>query len=355
MVFAARRNVSVRSVWAVNSVRGALAIAAAVTVADLTDVQHGFWVVLGTLSVLRTTASATGATAMRALVGNLAGFVVGAALILAIGTNVTALWLCLPPAVMLASYAPMVLSFAAGQAAFTLLVSILFNILVPVGWKVGVVRVEDVAIGCAVSLVVGVLLWPRGAAVVVADDLGDAFVEGSTYLRQGVARALGRRLSRPDAELHSVDAALRLDDALRGYLAEQGSKRVSKDDLWSLVGAADRLRLTAHALSSLHVLSGSRAALAEHAGAALAGEADAIAGWYQELATHLGRAPPRELAALDGTVLERFGVGDAAGDAPYGYCLLSVAQYLRHLLLNQAAVIEAAGRVGAARRRAWWR
>ncbi len=65
----ARRHVSVRSVWLINSVRGSLALATAVAVADLSSVQHGFWVVLGTLSVLRTNAASTGSTAARALGG----------------------------------------------------------------------------------------------------------------------------------------------------------------------------------------------------------------------------------------------------------------------------------------------
>jgi hypothetical protein len=33
----------------------------------------------------------------------------------------------------------------------------LFNLLQPVGWKLGLLRVQDVAMGCAVSMVVGVL------------------------------------------------------------------------------------------------------------------------------------------------------------------------------------------------------
>src|SRR5205085_9439580 len=68
------RHASVRSVWFVNSVRGSIALAAAVAVADTSSVQHGFWVALGTLSVLRTNASATGATAVRALLGTMIGF-----------------------------------------------------------------------------------------------------------------------------------------------------------------------------------------------------------------------------------------------------------------------------------------
>ena len=71
----ALRHASVRSVWFINSLRASVAIAAAVAIADLSSVQHGFWVVLGTLSVLRTNAGSTGSTALRALAGTLAGFV----------------------------------------------------------------------------------------------------------------------------------------------------------------------------------------------------------------------------------------------------------------------------------------
>lgn len=175
---------TVRSVWLINSLRGALAIAAAVAVADLTSVQHAFWVVLGTLSVLRTNAASTGATALRALAGTVAGSAIGAGLVLAIGSSQVALWVAFPVALAVAAYAPGTAPFAVGQAAFTVLLVVLFNLLVPVGWKVGVVRVGDVAIGCAVSLFVGSLFWPRGAAAIVADDLADAFRSGASYLRR---------------------------------------------------------------------------------------------------------------------------------------------------------------------------
>ncbi len=100
------RHASFRSVWFLNAVRGSVALAVAVAVADLSGVQHGFWVVLGTLSVLRTSAAATGGTAWRALAGTVVGFAIGAALLAAIGTGPVALWVALPVAVLVASYAP---------------------------------------------------------------------------------------------------------------------------------------------------------------------------------------------------------------------------------------------------------
>ncbi len=142
------RQASTRSVWFRNSARGSIALALAVAVAYATGVQHGFWVILGTLSVLRTTAASTGSTAWRALAGTVAGFAVGAALLLAIGTGPTALWIALPFAVFVAAYSPGTMPFLVGQAAFTVVVVVIFNLLVPAGWKVGLLRIEDVALGC---------------------------------------------------------------------------------------------------------------------------------------------------------------------------------------------------------------
>ena len=197
---------SLRSVWFLNSARGAGALAAAVAVAKLTNVEHAFWVVLGTLSVLRSSAAATGSTALRALAGTIGGFVVGAALLLAIGTDPVALWIAFPVAVLIAAYTPGTAPFAAGQAAFTITVVVLFNLLVPAGWQVGLLRVEDVAIGCAVSLVVGYLFWPRGISAVVGDNLADAFRNGARYLGEAVTWALGEQPHRPDRAVAAITA-----------------------------------------------------------------------------------------------------------------------------------------------------
>jgi hypothetical protein len=305
------RHASVRSVWFANSLRGAAAIAAAVAVADLTGVQHGFWVVLGTLSVLRTNASGTGATALRALAGTVLGFVIGAALLLGIGTGQTSMWVAFPLAVLIAAYAPGTMPFTIGQAAFTIVIVVLFNLLVPVGWTVGLLRVEDVAIGCAVSAVVGVLFWPRGAASLVGDDLADAFRRGAQYLTQAVDWALSETLVPPTAASAAVTAGLRLDDALRGFLAEQGTKRASKEDLWALVTASMRLRLTANTLAGLrHVpppgvvdgpaclpLDGSESYGGTPACVSLRSAAGGLADFYGHVAAEVGH-PGREAPPL---------------------------------------------------------
>jgi uncharacterized membrane protein YccC len=285
------QHASLRSVWFLNAARGSVALAVAVAVADLTGVQHGFWVVLGTLSVLRTSATSTGSIAWRALAGSVAGFAVGAALLLAIGTNPTALWIVLPIAVFVAAYAPGTAPFLVGQAAFTVTVLVLFNLLAPAGWKIGLLRVQDVALGCAVSLVIGVLFWPRGAASVVGDDLADAFRRGSAYLAQAVDWALGLRDTEPDSGIAAVTAGIRLDEALRGFLAEQGSKRLDKHDLWRLVMATMRLRLTAYSLAGLHAPASARNGTPDPVQERLHNRAVDLTSYYGQIAAQVGHVP----------------------------------------------------------------
>ncbi|WP_431873240.1 FUSC family protein [Amycolatopsis sacchari] len=342
------RHASLRSVWFLNSVRGALALAAAVAVADLTGVEHGFWVVLGTLSVLRTSAAATGATALRALLGTVAGFVVGAALLLAIGTGPGALWIALPIAVLVAAYAPGALPFAAGQAAFTVVVSVLFNLLAPAGWEIGVLRIEDVALGCAVSFVVGMVFWPRGASSVVADDLADALRAGGAYLVESVDWALGLRAAEPQPG-PAIAAGVRLDDALRGFLAEQGSKRLPKDDLWRLVAGTMRARLTAYSLAGLPNPEAGpdrfRTQLSEQAGQ--------LAAWYDHLASRLDRTDHGAVPVLAPPEFrDPRAAGATAGDL---HCALWVGEHLRHLMGRLEELVPPAMLVADLRHRPWWR
>jgi len=256
-VFASRllSHLSFRSVWFRNAVRGAVGLALAVTVVEITDVAHGFWVVLGTLSVLRSSALGTGATALRAVGGTAVGVVVGSLLMIGIADHSIVLWILLPAVVLISGIAPSMISFAAGQAAFTLVVIILFNIIQPTGWKVGLTRIEDVAIGCGVSIVVGILFWPRGATAALGRALSLSFAASSGYLADAVERLTStrRHVDVETSEQASHRAYLLLDDVFRQYFAERGAKVVSMETVSRLFTGSNRVRLAASTLATLPV------------------------------------------------------------------------------------------------------
>src|SRR5262249_48010799 len=152
----------------------------------------GFWVVLGTLSVLRSNATSTGVTALQAMGGVFVGFVIGALVILGIGdSDIPGLWIALVVAVAIATYAPGAAPLWVGQAGVTVVVAVVCNLMTPAGWGVVVYRVQDVAMGAVVSIVVGLVFWPRGAGRLVREDLADALRAGTAYLAQSVDWALG--------------------------------------------------------------------------------------------------------------------------------------------------------------------
>ena len=293
--FRARSHFNVRSVWLHNSLRSAAALAVAVLVATLLGVQHSFWVVLGVLSILRSTALNTGQNAVRGLLGTVLGFVAGGAILIGIGTNTVVLWVLLPFALLAAGFAPAAISFLAGQAAFTLVVVMLLNIIHPAGWQVGLIRVEDVAIGCLVSLAVGLVFWPRGAATALGTALSAAYRSSSHYL----SRAIDTNLSGPGGTATAEKATAladfgRLDDAFRQYLAERGAKHVPLAEASSLVTGTVALRLSADAVVDLW-RDVDAAKYLPQADRAVVASAEKVERWYDSLAESLsldGHMPP---------------------------------------------------------------
>ena len=293
----AAAHAGVRSIWFRNSLRGAIGLSLAVLVAGELSVQHAFWVVLGALSVLRSSALNTGASIVQALLGTLAGIVAGGVLLEAIGGSETALWIALPLSAMLAAYAPRAVSFAAGQAGFTVAVFVIFDLIAGAGWQVGLVRLEDVSIGFAISLGVGLLFWPRGAATLLRGALDDALTTAAHYIEAAIGRLAGGAPA-TSAALAAAAAEARLDAAFRQRLTERASDKPGLPESTRLMSAAARLRASAE---SMEVLAGRLGDTPRPEEArALPGDAGRVAAWYVGLGESLGRhAPPPVPEAVD--------------------------------------------------------
>ena len=354
------QHASSRSVWFRNSIRGAAGLAIAVFIAQRADLQHSFWVVLGTLSVLRSNALGTGRSIVSALAGTAAGIVVGAAILLALGGSDPVLWGVLPVAVLVAAYAPRVISFAAGQAAFTVVLLVLFNIIEPTGWKVGLIRIEDVAIGFAVSLGVGVLFWPRGAATALRENLAAAYSRGADYV--AITARLLTGSAHPGDPAQAAQAATvavhRLDDAFRQYLAERSAKRVNPESPAVLVAGASRVLRAGRSMAALDAMltgDGRSAGLGPY-GESMNGQVEAVRSWYVTLGDSLANGtsvpPPQPPDPESRRRLLRY-VRDsiASGEAPAQHRALLVlwaSQHLDILRRLEAHLAEQAGAASAA-------
>jgi hypothetical protein len=233
-----------------NSLRTGIGLALAVAVMHLLPVHHGFWVVLGTIVVLGSSALTTRSKVVGAVVGTVLGIAVGAALIAAVVDQRPLLWALLPIAVFGSAYLPRFFSFATAQGMVAVTVLIILNLTAPSGWRVGLLRIEDVAVGAGVGMVVSLLLWPRGATAAVSAVISAAVEADVPYLRAAVWRVTRDSSEQTEAALQALsrDALIRswtVDDAVRQYLSETGSEaglrtpvvRAANQTVWLRVAA----------------------------------------------------------------------------------------------------------------------
>jgi Fusaric acid resistance protein-like len=140
-----------------NAVCAGAAMGLAVLIARLLGLHHAFWVVLGVAPVLNTRNIPPVCTFWHQQAGTLLGFLVGAVVVASVGTHQLWYWIALPCAVFVSAYLSSAVGFTAGQAGFTAFAVVLFCLLAPLQREVGIVRIEDVAIGGAISLLVAAL------------------------------------------------------------------------------------------------------------------------------------------------------------------------------------------------------
>ncbi|MET9386683.1 FUSC family protein [Streptomyces sp. NPDC002928] len=152
-----------RSVLFQNSWRIAMALTAARLVAGVDTLPHGFWAMLATLTLTRTTMDATWTTIRRALAGTLAGALVTAGVLALVGADTAVYAAVLPVWMLIAFTVGPVKGAGWAQGLFTVLVALVFAQLAPATWQLAEVRLLDVLVGSAIGAVFGLLAWPRGA------------------------------------------------------------------------------------------------------------------------------------------------------------------------------------------------
>ena len=221
-----RSHLRLDSVWVRAGLRAALGLGLAILIAELAELQHAFWVVLATLTVLKSNAVSTGYAAWQALAGTLAGFGLASAVVIGVGDAQPALWALLPVCVFLAVYTPTVVHVVVGQAMFTVTIIVLFNLIEPEGWRTGLIRVEDILIGAGTAILVGALLWPRGARAQLRASLASLYETGSAYVRAALAATFDHGSQPAEAAGDARAAGLRAGEALSTYLNEHGPKRL---------------------------------------------------------------------------------------------------------------------------------
>ncbi len=300
-----RAHLTLRSPWFRNSLRAGLALAIAVAVADFSGVQHGFWVVLGTLTALQFDALGTGRTAVQAIVGTIGGFVVGTilvAVLLLISNDTVILWVLLPILTFLAAYTSGAISLLVGQGAFTVFVIGFYALLAGPNFQTGELRVLDVSIGLTISLVVSALMWPRGVVARVRSTLVTAMYDATAYLVVAYDRLLQGDALDGAVDLAARKASVSLQNANETFdlTMSQGGPRTVYAETWSCVANAAGQTMTASRLVAFIGRSGRAPVGCPGAADSLIACAHAVQAQLNAAVERLGTlAAPQAMSAAD--------------------------------------------------------
>ncbi|MFF1903000.1 FUSC family protein [Kitasatospora sp. NPDC058218] len=273
-----RGNLTPESVYFRNALRTAGALSAARLVVGALDLTHGFWVLLATLTLMRTSAADTRMTLRPALAGTAGGAAVTAALLIAVGEHPVFYAAALPPTMLFAFTISPGLGLAWAQGTFTVVVAMVFTQLTPAGWRLAEARLIDVATGATIGILAGFCAWPRGGGQDLRRRTAELLDRSAAALSETVAVVTGSGPAR--GALRRARHSALLTEAL---YAQYRSERHQP--------AGDGANWQAAVLTGQHTVRGAEpllarippgtAAVGPHAAAALVDRADQVAAAFR--------------------------------------------------------------------------
>ncbi|MET7710178.1 FUSC family protein [Micromonospora sp. NPDC005413] len=206
-----RSHLAPRSAHLHSSLRLAVALAIARVAAGLLQLTHGFWVLLATLTVLRTSAADTRTALRPAVLGTIIGAVVSGGVMLVVDEPIVYA-VVLPVTLMLAFGVGRLLGPVWQQALFTLLLTVVFAQLSPEGWRLAEARLVDVLLGAVIGVLAGVAIWPRGASRDLRHN-ATGYLAANAYAVEQTVQAMLGGASPPDRALDLVRRQMVLVDS----------------------------------------------------------------------------------------------------------------------------------------------
>jgi uncharacterized membrane protein YccC len=342
-----RRNLTPRSAFFQGALRIAVALAAARAVTGAFSLSHGFWVLLATLTVMRSSALNTRATLIRSVIGTVIG-AVATGLLLTFVNGAVPYSLALLVAAVLAFGVGSLLGMIWSQASLTAAVTLVFAQLSPTDWRLAGVRLLDVVAGGLVGIVAGLLMWPKGAGGELSRRVGAYLRADAESLVETIATLTGR--GRPgDRRQAAIDRPLReyvpAEASICKYYQDRPDPRFSQV-YWE-----------AYLVLGIHVMHGAEFLLLRNrpgllaawpeAAAALTDIAQELRRGYLALAEKLPEASnPPVVSPLDGMMISRqvANIVGSGPERPEADCLLEIGKWLASLSENLDWLQTASGR-----------
>ncbi|MEU5912066.1 FUSC family protein [Micromonospora sp. NPDC047527] len=241
-----RSHLAPRSAHLQSSLRLAVALAIARVVAGVLQLTHGFWVLLATLTVLRTSAADTRTALRPAVLGTIVGAAVSGLVMLVVDEPIVYA-VVLPVTLLLAFGVGRLLGPLWQQALFTVLLTVVFAQLSPEGWRLAEARLVDVVLGALIGVLAGVAMWPRGASRDLRPNAAHYLTASADAIDETVRALLGD--APPDRALERVRQRMVLvDSSYCQYHSERHDTVNQRVDWDAVLGAGQHVVLGAESL-----------------------------------------------------------------------------------------------------------
>ena len=234
-----------RSPWFRTSLRKGIGLGIAMLIITLTNLDFGFWVLLGIVAILRFDALTTRRSAWQALLGTALGVFVASAVLFLIGSHEVVLWVIMPIVVFIAAWSSVALQFPVAQGILSGFVILLVNLT---DWPPSPLRAEvrllDIALGAAIAAVVAMIMWPHGAAGVLRKQVATNIQASWDFLRTvlGSLSAHGSQEARQAAYLQAHRVSVIAAETYDVAVMQRGSG-FQNDRLWATLTGDARLML----------------------------------------------------------------------------------------------------------------
>jgi hypothetical protein len=244
-------------------------------------------------------------------------------------------------------------------------VIIIFNLISPAGWQVGLVRIEDVAIGTGISVLIGILLWPRGARRDVTRATAGLYRAAIEYLHGAFDMVLGAGTEAGVASARAgvLRARSRAGEAFDVFLNERGAKPLPPETLGRMVAAGRQALLAGDLLVFIASDLGYRADSCPEGAAAVAVQVEVLLAGLSHLAEELaggGRdGVPVQRPSLEAlnqaavTCMRRAGSG--GGSAHGAMAVVIAGEWVENLARLEADLERPVAAAVRAAEIHWWR
>ncbi|CCP02794.1 Putative ArAE family transporter [Erwinia amylovora Ea644] len=193
-----------------HAVRLSLLLCTGYALIQITDLNHGYWILLTSLFVCQPNYNATRRRLALRIIGTLAGIVLGLPLLWLVPSTEGQLILIVVSGVLFFAFRHV--QYAHATTFITLLVLFCFNLLGE-GFEIAIPRIVDTLIGCGIAWLAVAFIWPDWHFRRLPAVAGHSLYANCRYLdaimlqyQQGKDNGLDYRIARRDA--HNGDAEL---------------------------------------------------------------------------------------------------------------------------------------------------